>query len=102
MDVELLSLIDRYWDLAYTEGKEGRDHDTEEGDAALCRYEIEKRIRELNRHGAGDAGHSPDAGKMGEAEEGSLRFIAKRNLRRMIEIGSTDKVTMLLCLEELS
>ena len=47
-------------------------------------------------------GHSPDAGKMGEAEEGSLRFIAKRNLRRMIEIGSTDKVTMLLCLEELS
>ena len=66
MDVELLSLIDRYWDLAYTEGKEGRDHDTEEGDAALCRYEIEKRIRELNRHGAGDAGHSPDAGKMGE------------------------------------
>lgn len=34
--------------------------------------------------------------------EGSLRFIAKRNLRRMIEIGSTDTKTMLLCLEELS
>lgn len=43
-----------------------------------------------DRHGAGDA------------EEGSLRFIAKRNLRRMIEIGSTDTKTMLLCLEELS
>lgn len=54
------------------------------------------------RHSAGDADHSPGAGKMGEAEEGSLRFIAKRNLRRMIEIGSTDKSTMLLCLEELS
>lgn len=45
---------------------------------------------EFTRHGAGDA------------EEGSLRFIAKRNLRRMIETGSTETKTMLLCLEELS
>jgi hypothetical protein len=34
--------------------------------------------------------------------EGSLRVIAKRNLQRLIEIGSTDKATMLSCLEELS
>lgn len=34
--------------------------------------------------------------------EGSLRFIAKRNLRRLIEIGSADKELMLNCLEELS
>lgn len=47
-------------------------------------------MKMLDRHGAGDA------------EEGSLRFIAKRNLRKMIEIGSTDTKTMLLCLEELS
>jgi hypothetical protein len=37
-----------------------------------------------------------------EAEDGSLRVIAKRNLQRLIEIGSTDKATMLSCLEELS
>jgi hypothetical protein len=34
--------------------------------------------------------------------EGGLRVIAKRNLKRLIEIGSTDKATMLSCLEELS
>lgn len=44
--------------------------------------------------------HAP--GVAGGGEEGSLRFIAKRNLRKMIEIGSTDTKTMLLCLEELS
>ena len=36
------------------------------------------------------------------APSGGLREIAKRNLRKMIELGSTDKKTMLSCLEELS
>ncbi|SDQ43476.1 hypothetical protein [Pseudoxanthomonas sp. CF125] len=56
---QLQELIDRYWDLAYAEGKEGRDYDTEEGDAALCRYEIEKALRELatpSRAGGGEVG----------------------------------------------
>lgn len=59
---------------------------------AWCAYCEGYKSHELwnTRHGAGDA------------EDGSIRFIAKRNLRRMIEIGSTDTKTMLLCLEELS
>lgn len=43
----LLECIDRYWKLAYAEGKEGRDHDTEAGDAQACRHEIETRIKAL-------------------------------------------------------
>ena len=42
---ELLPLIDRYWELAYAEGKEGRDHDTEAGDAQATRQAIEQAIR---------------------------------------------------------
>ena len=41
---ELRDLIERYWDLAYAKGKEGRDHDTENGDAQECLYQIEKRL----------------------------------------------------------
>lgn len=41
----LRTLIERYWMLAHAEGAEGRDHDTENGDASLCLYEIEKRLK---------------------------------------------------------
>lgn len=34
------SLIGTYWDLAYAEGKEGRDHDTEDGAAQRTLFEI--------------------------------------------------------------
>lgn len=39
--------IDRYWELAYAEGREGRKHDTKDGDAMRCRHEIERSIRTI-------------------------------------------------------
>lgn len=63
---QLLELIDRYWALAYAEGKEGREHDTEDGAAQQTRSEIERIIR--NAFGA------PAAWKMPEAPE-LLAFI---------------------------
>ena len=48
----LLKLIDRYWDLAYAEGAEKRDHDTAAGDANRTRGEICELIEQL----AGRAG----------------------------------------------
>lgn len=50
---DLQASVDRYWELAYAEGQEGRTHDTENGDASLCRYEIEKGLRELVRMAKG-------------------------------------------------
>jgi hypothetical protein len=44
---ELPALIDRYWELAYAEGKEGRDHDTEAGDAQKVRSRIDAILRPL-------------------------------------------------------
>lgn len=44
----LRELIDRYWSLAYAEGKEGRSHDTEDGAAQQCRGEIEEILRAIN------------------------------------------------------
>lgn len=41
---KLPDLIDSYWKLAYAEGKEGRDHDTEDGAAQQCRFEIDEAI----------------------------------------------------------
>ena len=43
----VLALVDRYWDLAYQEGKEGRTHDTPEGSAQAVRSELEEAIRFL-------------------------------------------------------
>ena len=40
-------LIDRYWDLAYAEGAEKRDHDTAAGDAGRTRHEINEAIEKL-------------------------------------------------------
>lgn len=40
-------LIDRYWDLAYAEGRENRQHDTKNGDAQDCRMEIDDHIETL-------------------------------------------------------
>jgi hypothetical protein len=44
----LRELIDRYWSLAHAEGKEGRDHDTEDGAAQQCRGDIEEILRSLD------------------------------------------------------
>jgi hypothetical protein len=43
----LMELIDKYWDLAYTEGREGRMHDTLDEKAGTTRQEIEKELYEL-------------------------------------------------------
>lgn len=43
----LSNLIDQYWSIAYKEGQERRDHDTEEGDAQKCRHLIETSIKAL-------------------------------------------------------
>lgn len=52
-DVERLrGLIDRYWNIAYAEGKEGRDHDTACGDAQRCRDDIERALGRLS-HSSG-------------------------------------------------
>jgi hypothetical protein len=37
---EIPALLDRYWDLAYAEGKEGRDHDTPDGAAQETRTKL--------------------------------------------------------------
>lgn len=44
-DVE--ALLSEYWDLAYAEGKEARDHDTEAGDAERVRSAILDHIAAL-------------------------------------------------------
>jgi hypothetical protein len=41
-------LIDRYWQLAYAEGRENRQHDTEAGDAQECRRQIDDAIAALH------------------------------------------------------
>jgi hypothetical protein len=43
----LNELIDRYWDLAYAEGQEGRTHDTASCDAQRTRDEISRAISNL-------------------------------------------------------
>lgn len=40
-------LIDRYWDLAFAEGADRRDHDTVSGDANTTRREIGIVIQQL-------------------------------------------------------
>jgi len=42
-------LLDRYWQLAYAEGRENRQHDTENGDAQECRSAIEGEIERLRK-----------------------------------------------------
>ena len=44
---ELQDLINIYWDAAYAEGKEGRDHDTVDGVAGETRAQINISLREL-------------------------------------------------------
>jgi hypothetical protein len=48
---ELRALIDKYWELAYAEGKEGRDHDTEDGAAQATSCAINEAIRALAGEG---------------------------------------------------
>ena len=43
----LFELIGNYWTLAYSEGKEGREQDTEAGDAAATWHDIQRGIRRL-------------------------------------------------------
>ncbi len=51
-------LIDRYWDLAYAEGQEGRQFDTPSGDAQRARYDLDRAIAAL---GAGTVAQEPVA-----------------------------------------
>lgn len=44
---ELRDLIDKYWSIAYSEGMDGRTHDTEDGKAQICRHEIEGCLKRL-------------------------------------------------------
>lgn len=44
----LLAHLDHYWDIAYQEGREGRNHDTEDGIASLIRHSIESEIEYLS------------------------------------------------------
>lgn len=56
VDGTIPDLIDRYWDLAYAEGKEGRTHDTESGDAQRTRHDLDRAIASL---GAGTVAQEP-------------------------------------------
>lgn len=40
----VMDLVDKYWELAYAEGKEGRNHDTKNGDAQLTRHLIQQAL----------------------------------------------------------
>jgi hypothetical protein len=44
-DQPLLGLIERYWNLAWQEGKEGRTHDTPDGDAGETLHQIRQALR---------------------------------------------------------
>ena len=45
---ELMLLIEKYWSLAFNEGKENRTHDTKNGDASKTYYQIKQLLRELS------------------------------------------------------
>jgi hypothetical protein len=47
MIANLQELLDRYWQLAYAEGRENRQHDTENGDAQECRSAISSSFADL-------------------------------------------------------
>lgn len=47
IEQHLRNLIGEYWALAHAEGKEGRDHDTEAGDAQRVNGAIDKAINDL-------------------------------------------------------
>jgi len=42
----IMALVDRYWSLAYDEGKEGRNHDTPDGAAQATLLALKSAIRE--------------------------------------------------------
>lgn len=44
----ILKLIDQYWDIAYQEGLDNRDHDTEDGIADKTRRKIEAELKEIH------------------------------------------------------
>jgi gamma-glutamyl:cysteine ligase YbdK (ATP-grasp superfamily) len=45
--IKLKAAIEDYWNLAYNEGREGRNHDTPDGDAQRVREEIETLISKI-------------------------------------------------------
>jgi hypothetical protein len=45
---KLEELIVRYWDLAFAEGREGREQDTDAGDAQQCWHDIQQAIHALS------------------------------------------------------
>lgn len=46
---ELAELLDHYFALGVAEGREGRDHDTPEGEAQATRHLIDQKIMRLRR-----------------------------------------------------
>jgi len=53
---DIAELVDRYWQLAYAEGRGNRQHDNEAGDAQQCRHEIDRRLKHLLDVGGGAIG----------------------------------------------
>ena len=49
---ELLNLVGEYWDLAYQEGSEGRNHDTKDDKGQKTWNNIESSVKELERKAA--------------------------------------------------
>lgn len=70
----LMALVDRYWELAYAEGKEGRDHDTEAGEAQAVLSEIRSSARALAAIPAGQA--KPIVQQAGGVPEGWRKGMA--------------------------
>ena len=63
---DLPELLDHYFSLGVAEGKEGRDHDTETGEAQATRDLIDEKIQRLKREIADTRSH---AQKLTEALE---------------------------------
>ncbi len=49
---ELLNLVGEYWDIAYQEGSEGRNHDTKDEKGQKTWNKIELSVKELERKAA--------------------------------------------------
>lgn len=66
----LNELLKRYWDAAYNEGKEGREHDTEDGIAQRTLSEIYAEVRRLIESGQISTTHTDKELSMQEQKSG--------------------------------
>jgi hypothetical protein len=67
---KLMGMVDRYWDLAYAEGAEGRTHDTPTGDAAETRQVIQDELVRLFTQDSNVVGLAIDLAEHGLTEIG--------------------------------